>query len=139
MLLGLALLMLAGCQNQNEKPVMRSEEPYTPEYSSLDSMDAVPAASTSGSDSDSQSGAYSQPEPATGGFARSTADDSAASDEVLDPVGGQVYTVQKGDSLYKLARRFYSDQARWRDIWNANRDQISDPDVLRIGMTLVIP
>jgi nucleoid-associated protein YgaU len=68
--------------------------------------------------------------------ARST---TGEADEPLAPIGGQVYTVQKGDTLYKLARRFYNDQSRWRDIWEANRNRIPDPDKIAVGMKLIIP
>ncbi len=60
-------------------------------------------------------------------------------DEPLSPAGGQVYTVQKGDSLYELARRFYNDQSRWREIWEANKNRLADPDKLQVGMKLIIP
>lgn len=53
--------------------------------------------------------------------------------------GGQSYTVQRGDTLYKLARQFYGDQARWRDIYNANSGQIPNPNQLPAGITLIIP
>ncbi|MGE3181882.1 MAG: LysM peptidoglycan-binding domain-containing protein [Phycisphaerae bacterium] len=54
--------------------------------------------------------------------------------------GGTSYTVQKGDSLYVIARKMYGgDMSRWRDIYNANRDKIHHPDQLLIGSTLVIP
>ncbi|MBN2582862.1 MAG: LysM peptidoglycan-binding domain-containing protein [Planctomycetes bacterium] len=51
----------------------------------------------------------------------------------------RTYTVQKKDTLYSLARRFYGNQARWKDIYNANRDKIRDPNQLRVGQELVIP
>lgn len=49
------------------------------------------------------------------------------------------YTVQGGDSLSRIAQRIYGDGNRWRDIYNANRDQISDPDRIYPGQVLVIP
>lgn len=54
--------------------------------------------------------------------------------------GGQSYVVQRGDSLYKLARQFYGgDMSKWRTIYDANRDRLADPNQLPVGMTLVIP
>jgi nucleoid-associated protein YgaU len=55
------------------------------------------------------------------------------------PRTGQSYTVQKGDTLYSLARRFYSDQAKWKVILEANRAAIPNPDVIRVGQVLTIP
>ncbi len=52
----------------------------------------------------------------------------------------RTYTVQKGDTLFRIAMKCYEDGAKWRDILKANEDRISDPkrDV-RPGMSLVIP
>ena len=49
------------------------------------------------------------------------------------------HTVAKNDTLYHLARVYYSDQRRWKDIYEANRSQIGDPNKIRIGQRLVIP
>ena len=51
----------------------------------------------------------------------------------------QWYTVVTGDSLSKIARQFYGDGNRWRKIFDANRDQIEDPDLIRPGQKLKIP
>ena len=51
----------------------------------------------------------------------------------------RMYTIGKGDTLFALARRFYSDERKWRDIWNANRDKIPNKDLLPIGMEIVLP
>lgn len=49
------------------------------------------------------------------------------------------YTVQPGDSLSKIARQFYGNAALWTLIFDANRDILSDPRLLRPGQVLVIP
>jgi len=49
------------------------------------------------------------------------------------------HVVAKGDTLFKLARMYYNDQARWKDIYAANQGVLSDPNVLRVGQELVIP
>lgn len=51
----------------------------------------------------------------------------------------RLHTVAKGDTLYKLARQYYSDQTRWRDIFEANTDVLKNPNLLRTGQQLVIP
>ena|SRR3990172_4972846 len=53
--------------------------------------------------------------------------------------GGKSHTVQKGDTLYKLARTYYNDQSRWKDIYAANRAEIGDPNQIRVGQRLTIP
>jgi nucleoid-associated protein YgaU len=49
------------------------------------------------------------------------------------------YTVAKGDSLSKIAKKYYGDASQWRRIFEANRDQIEDPDLIQPGWKLMIP
>jgi nucleoid-associated protein YgaU len=49
------------------------------------------------------------------------------------------YTVVAGDSLSKIAKREYGDAQKWRQIYEANRDQIKDPDLIHPGQVLTIP
>lgn len=49
------------------------------------------------------------------------------------------YIVKKGDSLSKIAKDQYGDANEWRKIFEANRDQIQDPDLIHPGQTLRIP
>ncbi|MCC7291379.1 MAG: LysM peptidoglycan-binding domain-containing protein [Phycisphaerales bacterium] len=53
--------------------------------------------------------------------------------------GGRTHVVAKGDTLYSLARQYYGNQSKWRDILEANRAQISNPDQIKVGQKLVIP
>jgi nucleoid-associated protein YgaU len=47
--------------------------------------------------------------------------------------------VQRGDTLSILSRQYYGTSAKWRDIYNANRDILkSENETLRIGMELRI-
>lgn len=52
--------------------------------------------------------------------------------------GEQTYTVEKGDNLSKIAKHFYGRQD-WKRIFDANRDQLSDPDRIQPGQVLKIP
>ena len=51
----------------------------------------------------------------------------------------QTYTVQKGDTLWKIAHKFYGTGKEWRKIFQANQDIISDPNKVRAGSKLRIP
>lgn len=46
------------------------------------------------------------------------------------------YTVATGDTLYSIARKF---NVSWETIFDANRDQISSPEMIRVGQELRIP
>lgn len=49
------------------------------------------------------------------------------------------YTVQKGDSLSKIAQQQYGNGKKWKAIFEANRDQITNPDLIHPGQVLKIP
>ncbi len=49
------------------------------------------------------------------------------------------YTVSQGDSLGKIAQRFYGDAGRYTAIYDANRAILGSPDRIRVGQRLVIP
>lgn len=52
---------------------------------------------------------------------------------------GSTYVVKAGDSLSKIAKAHYGDADQWRRIYEANRDQIKDPDLIHPGQSLRIP
>ena len=49
------------------------------------------------------------------------------------------YTVQKGDTLSKISKQFYGDANKYQKIFDANRDQLKDPDKIQPGQVLRIP
>jgi uncharacterized protein YidB (DUF937 family) len=51
----------------------------------------------------------------------------------------QSYTVVAGDSLSKIAKRYYGDAQQWRRIYDANREEVKDPDLIHPGQKLRIP
>jgi len=55
------------------------------------------------------------------------------------PTPDQTYTVVSGDSLSKIAKHFYGEAHKWRQIFDANRDILDDPDEIQPGQTLKIP
>jgi nucleoid-associated protein YgaU len=50
-----------------------------------------------------------------------------------------VYTVKPGDSLSKIAKSAYDDAGKYMTIFEANKDQLKDPNVIQPGQKLVIP
>ena len=49
------------------------------------------------------------------------------------------YTVKSGDTLSKIAKEHLGDAGAYMDIFNANKDQLSDPDKIKPGQVLKIP
>ena len=49
------------------------------------------------------------------------------------------YTVKPGDTLSKIAKEFLGDADAYMEIFNANRDQLTDPNLIKPGPVLKIP
>ena len=49
------------------------------------------------------------------------------------------YTVKPGDTLSKIAKEMLGDTRAYHEIFEANRDQLSDPDKIKPGQVLRIP
>jgi nucleoid-associated protein YgaU len=56
-----------------------------------------------------------------------------------EPATGITHTVRKGESLAAIARRYYRDTERWRQIYEANRHVLPSPDLVKEGTILRIP
>jgi nucleoid-associated protein YgaU len=72
---------------------------------------------------------------------------SGSSSTAASPAGGpaanaptaRMYIVQSGDSLSKIAKKFYGNANTWKKIFDANRDVVKNPDVIQPGWKLQIP
>jgi nucleoid-associated protein YgaU len=51
----------------------------------------------------------------------------------------KTYMVKPGDTLTNIAREFLGDADEYMRVFEANRDQLSDPDQIRPGQILKIP
>ena len=51
----------------------------------------------------------------------------------------QTYTVKAGDTLSKIAERSLGSASAYMRIFEANRDQLNDPDQIKPGQVLKIP
>lgn len=84
---------------------------------------------------------------ATVGVLRASRDSSADNVPVTKPdtgstlpqPAGRMVKVGKGDSLRIIALRYYGDPERWREIYEANRDQLKHPQSLQVGQSLIVP
>jgi nucleoid-associated protein YgaU len=52
----------------------------------------------------------------------------------------KLYTVQEGDTLSTIAKKFYDNAAKYMVIYEANKDLIGDdPNLIKVGQELKIP
>jgi len=68
-------------------------------------------------------------------------DNGLAVDGIAGPMTWRaldVYVVQSGDTLSKIARAQLGDAGRWQEIFELNRALISDPDKIFTGQVLVV-
>jgi LysM repeat protein len=49
------------------------------------------------------------------------------------------YTVKPGDSLSKIAKDVYDNGTRYMEIFKANTDKLTNPDMIKVGQVLTIP
>lgn len=52
---------------------------------------------------------------------------------------GRRHIVQPGDTLSKIALRYYNNRAKWREIYDANRDVMKNESDLKVGVALKLP
>ncbi|MFT4008401.1 MAG: bifunctional UDP-sugar hydrolase/5'-nucleotidase, partial [Lacrimispora sp.] len=69
--------------------------------------------------------------------------DGTIADELVSQVpageSSGAYEVKKGDTLSRIAKRELGSYDRWREIYDANKDKIKDPNVLTVGLQLAVP
>ena len=82
----------------------------------------------------SGSSTSSAPKPAAPDFSNVQSGSSTAAAPVE-----QTYTVASGDTLSKIAKKFYGNANAWNTIFQANKDQIKNPDMIHPGQVLKIP
>ena len=51
----------------------------------------------------------------------------------------QWHEVVAGDTLSKIAKKYYGDPALYPQIFEANRDILKDPNLIKVGQKLRIP
>ena len=60
--------------------------------------------------------------------------------EVVKPANpSEYYKVKSGDSLSKIAKKFYGDAKKYPQIFEANKPMLKDPDKIYPGQVLRIP
>jgi nucleoid-associated protein YgaU len=72
-------------------------------------------------------------------FTPDFSDVQGGSSSTAPSTASRTVTVKTGDSLSKIAKRELGDASKWRAIYDANRDKISDPDMIHPGQVFTIP
>lgn len=78
----------------------------------------------------------------TAAVARSAAGETVTVEQERDAgtaPSAKTYTVQKGDSLWAIAARFYGKGSEYAKIYEANGDKISNPSLIYPGQVLTLP
>jgi len=123
----MTVVVLAGCKGSNQSgaefdPLTDANVPYDPAVIDLDAGESQGWAEPSRTIVE-QPVAYGEP---------------AASMSLYSP-SGKMHLVKRRDTLYSLARLYYNDHRQWKKIYEANRDRIANPNMIKVGMNLVIP
>ena len=117
----LAVLALAGCKKPQGPPTMdvaapdKPAEELTPAGSEVADVPEAPAEETP---------------------AETASTDETPKAQESDK-GYILYTVKPGDGLMKIARQFYGDASRYKEI--AKFNSITDPYKIKVGQVLKIP
>lgn len=58
---------------------------------------------------------------------------------VDNSVAPTTYKVVKGDSLWKIAKKFYGDGSKWKDIFELNKNIVKNANSIKPGQVLKLP
>ena len=65
---------------------------------------------------------------------------TATSFAILAPAAGsREYTVEPGDTLSYIARKYYGSHLKWDKIYQANKPLMKNPDYIYVGQRIIIP
>jgi len=62
-----------------------------------------------------------------------------STEDIIGGASERTYTVEKGDTLSHIAKAHYGKASKWHALFEANRDQLDDPDKIFPGQVLKIP
>ncbi len=65
--------------------------------------------------------------------------DIAADITVANPDVYATHTVEKGESLSKIAKHYYGDMMKYKQIFEANSNILDNADNIEVGQVLTIP
>jgi len=138
-ILSLSILALAACQ-KNQEPSTHVDAAYEPlpqqGPDNGSSTDVYPADPYAGDPLITSADTTTTPVEAPPPPARNTETTLIASEPSSTT---RTHIIERGDTLYALARKYYGDQRKWKTIWEANRTRVPHRDKLQVGTKLIIP
>jgi len=66
-------------------------------------------------------------------------EDIVADITIADESVYHIHTVESGETLGKISKKYYGKAGLYTKIFEANTDILSNPDVIKVGQTLTIP
>lgn len=78
-------------------------------------------------------------QPATTQTATPTATVEQPQRETTQAPKQSTYTVKSGDCLWNIAKKYLGDGSRYNEIYNLNKDKITNPNLIYAGQVLTLP
>lgn len=124
------------------KDLLDDEEPSAPTIAALDEAKSLNALAEADDEADTASSLL--PTQAADAKEKKKASEDAAKKakaerEAKKEAIPDTYVVQEGDTLYKIALRFYGRTSAWKMIREANKETITTDGRVRTGQTLKLP
>jgi nucleoid-associated protein YgaU len=122
------------CPQTDRSNVSKTRDTYVLEVvTGPKKIEASKAKSTS---SDTVAASSSEEAEPTTSFNQPVAEETSSATELSSATE---YKIEEGDTLQKISKKFYGTVKRWNEIYQANKDVISNPNRLRPGKTIRIP
>ncbi len=116
-----------------EKPAEFSQEPVIPETTEQDQALSEPPVVPA-----PEAPVAPEPMPADDMAMAQPSTVEAAPESFSGSGQYESHTIQRGDTLMRVAFEYYGDLYQWKKIYEANRDKISDPNVIPVGTVLKV-
>lgn len=114
--------------DQSQSPARHAEEPLTSERQASNPISAL------------EKSRADQTRPlTTGSLAANVPPGAAAGSSDVHIAGIETARIERGDSLWRISRRTYGEGERYTLIYDANKEQIRDPDLIYPGQVFVLP
>ena len=123
-----SILAVSGCKKAPEGPQTTSLEPPSRQLDYLQPLESAPPQAAA------ETPAAAEAPPGAEAPAAEQPQAPAAEPQAVTP---RTYTIQKGDTLWSIARKHLGDPKRWKDIVAANPGL--DTRKLSIGQKIVLP